>query len=69
MKYIRKISKKFPIQNLNTTINIEKNSIVKKIDSAIRGGQIYCTSSRIKINGGIIQNTNNKKKYYFIYRT
>ena len=46
--------------NLNTTINIEKNCIVKKIDS-VRKGQIYYTSSRIKINGGIIQNTNNKK--------
>ena len=47
--------------NLNTSINIEKNCIVKKIDSAIRGGQIYCTSSTVKINGGIIQNANNKK--------
>ena len=46
---------------LNTTIKVEKNCIVKGIHSAIRGGQIYCGSSKVKINGGIIQNSNNKK--------
>ena len=47
--------------NLSTTINVEKNCTVKNVDSAIRGGQIYCNSSIIKINGGIIQNSNNTK--------
>ena len=41
--------------NLNTSINIGKNCIVKKLDSAIRGGQIYSYSTRVKINGGIFR--------------
>ena len=47
--------------NLNTTINIGKNCLVKKLYSAIRGGQIYYYWSRVKINGGTIQNSDNKK--------
>ena len=54
----------FIIQNnssqLNTTINIQKNCEVKgNINSTIIGGQIYFNHCNIKIQGGIIQNSNN----------
>ena len=50
------------ISNLNTYFNIEKNCLIKdRINSAIRGGQIYFKNSKVKFNGGIIQNSNNNR--------
>ena len=65
-----KIFDDFIIQNniskLNTTINIEKNCTIKGgINTLIRGGQVYLSSSRIQINGGIIRNSNNIKNFIF----
>ena len=52
----------FIIQNnfslLNTTLNIEKNcKISYAIYNSIKAGQIYTSTSQIKIHGGIIQNS------------
>ena len=45
------------------TLNIETNCFVKSnVTTAIRGGQIYAITSTIKINGGIIKNSNNIRK-------
>ena len=57
----------FTIQNntskLNVTLNIGTNCFVKSnVTTAIRGGQIYAITSTIKINGGIIKNSNNIRK-------
>ena len=46
---------------LKSKIDIEKDCIIEKvINCAIRGGQIYLNNTNCKINGGLIQNSNNK---------
>ena len=54
----------FLIQNnsskINSTINIKDNcSVSGSINNLIEGGQVNMNLSKIKINGGIIQNSNN----------
>ena len=50
----------FLISNNSSTIG--KNCLVNgSLGTAIRGSQIYLNITKIKINGGIIQNSNNNK--------
>ena len=64
------MEKDFIIENnssiLNSTINIQKNCIIRDIFSCIRGGQIYYASTKVKIQGGIIQNSNNISKVKYL---
>ena len=58
------MNENFVIKNyyseLKSSINIEKDCKVEKIiNCAIRGGQLYLNNSKCKINGGLIQNSNN----------
>ena len=48
---------------LNSTININENcSVSGSVNNGIEGGQLYLYLSKIKINGGIIKNSNNVRK-------
>ena len=51
---------------LKSQIDIEKDCIIEKtINCAIRGGQLYLNNTICEINGGLIQNSNNKSSPNF----
>ena len=64
------MNENFVIKNnfseLKSQIDIEKDCIIEKtINCAIRGGQLYLNNTICEINGGLIQNSNNKSSPNF----
>ena len=64
------MNENFVIKNnfseLKSQIDIEKDCIIEKtINCAIRGGQLYLNNTIYEINGGLIQNSNNKSSPNF----